>query len=76
MSVQCSPASWTPVKSKKELKAKLADGVRKVEFIANTGGALFLDEAPGQELIVVGPTAYDRKWYATVKIVNGFVKVT
>jgi hypothetical protein len=38
MTVQCSPASWTPVKSKKELREKLNEGIRKVEFMANTGG--------------------------------------
>jgi hypothetical protein len=76
MSVQCSPAGWTPCKSKKELKEKLAEGVRKVEFIANTGGAVFADESPDGVLVVVGPSANDRRWYATVTVKNGQAKVT
>lgn len=71
-------------KSKKALKEALAAGpkVIAVEFerTSELGPALprnVYELPPGTKLQVTGPDPYtSRKWYATVELVNGKVKVS
>ena len=68
------------VKTKAELKRE----IENVMFFSTSpfvgfynGWKGLIDEAPSTKLSVVGPNPErDRKWYATVEIVNGKVKVS
>lgn len=71
-----------PVKTKKQLKAEI-DSIQFYDTspLGQTfhgGWGDLADNFPaGTKLTVVGPDPFtDRKWYATVEVVNGKVKVT
>ena len=55
-------------KTKKDLKASVGKPLRFVET------SLFKAEYKGTgNFTVVGPTPYQRKWYAEIKMVNGLI---
>jgi hypothetical protein len=56
-------------KTKKDLKAAVGKFLRYVE--TSVFGAEFKNNG---SFAVVGPSAYDRKWYAEVTMENGLVK--
>jgi len=56
-------------KTKKQLKS---DGIGKVPSFVET--SMFGDEYKGDgEYTVVGPSVQDRRWYATVTVLNGVI---
>jgi hypothetical protein len=56
-------------KTKKELKAAVGSALRYTET------SIFGDEYRATGTFnVVGPSAYDRKWYATVTMQDGLIK--
>jgi hypothetical protein len=56
-------------KTKKDLKAAVGKPLRHTE--TSMFGAEFKDNG---NFVVVGPSAYDHKWYAAVTMENGLVK--
>ncbi len=57
-------------KTKKELKAAVGTKLRYTE--TSMFGAEYHDNMKG--VSVVGPSPYNRKWYATVTMENGLIK--
>lgn len=56
-------------KSKKDLKASVGKPLRYIET------SMFGPEyTPNGKFAVVGPSPYDRKWYAQVTMENGLIK--
>ena len=55
-------------KTKKELKAEIGKPLRYIE--TSMFGAEF---TPNGSFCVVGPSPYERKWYATVEMKEGLI---
>jgi hypothetical protein len=56
-------------KTKKQLKESVGKSLRYVE--TSMFGAEYKDNG---KFCVVGPSAYDRKWYAEITMENGLIK--
>lgn len=57
-------------KTKKDLKAAIGQPLRYTE--TSMFGAEYNDNMKG--VAVVGPSPYDRKWYAQITMENGLIK--